>query len=67
MLRIACMIIRCPKKVTNEKVCEVTQVKPWKQTIKICQMKWFGHLIRLPDNTSTKPALKCLRILTGKK
>ena len=38
------------KKTFNEKVCEVTT--------KICLMKWFEYLIRLPDNTST--ASKCL-------
>ena len=26
--------------------------------MKMCQMKWFGHLIRLPDNTPAKTALK---------
>ena len=52
------MTIRWPKKVSNEKVYEVTQLKPWRQTSKICQMKWFGNLMRLPDNTPTKTDLK---------
>ena len=42
-------------KESNEKV---TQVKPWSQPIKMRQMKWFGHLTRLPDNTPAKTALK---------
>ena len=50
--------IRWPKKVGNEKVHEVTPLKPWKPTSKICQMKWFGNLMRLPDNTPTKTAFK---------
>ena len=54
------MYIRLRKKVNNEKAYEVTQVRPWSQTIKIRQMKWFRYLIRLPDNTPTKTALKYL-------
>ena len=46
--------------MSQKKAMKVTQVKPWRETIKICQMKWFKHLIRLRDNTSTKTALKCL-------
>ena len=40
------MTILWSKKVSNEKLYKVTQVKPWRQAIKICQMKWFRHLIR---------------------
>ena len=40
------------KSIINEKVYEVTQVKPWSQTIKIRQMQWFGHL-RLPETIET--------------
>ena len=50
--------IRWPKKVYNEKAYEVTQVKPRSQTMKIRQMKWFGHVTRLPDNTPAKTTLK---------
>ena len=52
------MKIRWPKNVSNYKVYEVTQVKSWRQEIKIWQTKWFGHLIRLPDNPPAKTALK---------
>ena len=54
------MTIRWPKKVSNEKVYEIKQLKPWRQTIKICKMKWFGNSIRLPDNTPTKTTFKYL-------
>ena len=54
------MITIWPKKVSNEKVYEATQVKPWRRTIKICQMRWFRHLIRLPDNNPAKTYLKYL-------
>ena len=46
ILRTACMNIRWPKKLSNDKVYEITGVKPWSYTIKIRQLKWFGHLIR---------------------
>ena len=46
------MYIRLRKKVSNEKAYEVTQVRPWSQTIKIRQMKWFRYLIRLPDKNN---------------
>ena len=50
------VIIKWPKEVSNGKVYEVIQLKP----IQICQMKWFGSLIRLPDNIPTKTAFKYL-------
>ena len=34
--------------VSSEKVYEIMQVKPLRQEIKLCQIKYFGHLIRLP-------------------
>ena len=54
------MNIRLPKKVSNQKVKVLTQLKPWSQTIKIPPIKWFGHLIRLPNNTPSKTPLKYL-------
>ena len=46
------------KKVRNATGYEGTQVKPWRQTIKIHQIKWFLHLIRLSHNTQAKTVLK---------
>ena len=60
------MNIRWPKKISNEKVHEVTQVKPWSQTIQILQMKRLRYLIRLPDNTGlpdNTPAKTTLKYL----
>ena len=66
ILRTACMNIRWPKKISNAKVYEVTQVKPWSQTIQILQMKRLRYLIRLPDNTGlpdNTPAKTTLKYL----
>ena len=38
----------------------MTQVKSWSQLMGIRQMKWVGHLTRLPDNTPAKTTLKSL-------
>ena len=32
--------------------------KPWSKTIEKKRMKWFGHLIRLDENTLTQKALR---------
>ena len=57
IIKTACLNIKWPKKISNDKLYEVTGVKPWSINIKIRQLKWFGHLIRLPENTPAKIAL----------
>ena len=57
ILRTSCLNIRWPKKISNAEVYERTGVKPWSHIIKIRQLKWFGHMIRLPNNTPAKTAL----------
>ena len=39
ILRTACVNIRWPKKLSNNKFYEITGVKPWSYTIKIRQLK----------------------------
>ena len=48
-----------PKIVKNEEVYEKTKIEPWSKTIEKKRIKWFGHLMRLDENT---PAQKALRI-----
>ena len=48
------MNIRLPKKVSNQKVKVLTQLKPWSQTIKIL------HQIIQSNNTPSKTPLKYL-------
>ncbi len=33
-------------------------VKKWSKTVKERTLGWYGHLLRLPDNTPVKWALK---------
>ena len=41
-------------KMTNEKVYEITEATDCKEFIKKQQLKWFGHICRLPNNSFTK-------------
>ena len=58
LLRTAVLNVRWPQKVTNVEVYEKTGAIPWSEVIQARQLSWFGHLIRLPDATPAKIALK---------
>jgi hypothetical protein len=49
--------MKWPKTITNEHVYEQTKTKPWSNTIKTRRLRWFGHVIRLPNETPAKIAL----------
>jgi hypothetical protein len=36
----------------------MTDTTPWSEAIKKRRLNWFGHLLRLPENTPAKLALK---------
>jgi len=36
---------------------EKTKTNPWSETIKHRRLNWFGHMIRLSDDTPVKKAL----------
>ena len=59
ILRSHILNIRWPKIVKNEDVYEKTKIEPWSKTIEKKRIKWFGHLMRLDENT---PAQKALRV-----
>ena len=59
ILRSHVLNIRWPKIVKNEDVYEKTKIEPWSKTIEKKRIKWFGHLMRLDENT---PAQKALRV-----
>ena len=58
ILRTSCLNIRWPKKLSNDEVYKRANTTPWSHQIKIRELKWFGHLMRLPENTSAKIALR---------
>ena len=58
LLRTAVLNVRWPQKVTKVEVYEKTGAIPWSEVIQARQLSWFGHLIRLPDATPAKIALK---------
>ena len=59
ILRSHVLNIRWPKIVKNEDAYGKTKIEPWSKTIEKKRIKWFGHLMRLDENT---PAQKVLRV-----
>ena len=56
MLRQA-INIRWPKKITSQKLYEMTKVEPWSRTIRRRRLNWLGHLMRLLPETSARISL----------
>ena len=50
--------IKWPDTINNEQLYKTTNTKPWSEKIKHRRLKWFVHLMRLPDETPAKIALK---------
>ena len=57
LIRTACLNIRWPTIITNNDLYTTTKVKPWSEIIIKRQLSWFGHLVRLPDDTPAKRSL----------
>ena len=57
MLRNA-INIKCPNKISNEALYKKTKQKRWSDTLKVRRLRWFGHAMRLPEETPAKMALK---------
>ena len=47
-----------PKKISNEKLYELTNETPWRDIVEKRRMSWLGHLIRLDPDTPARTALK---------
>ena len=47
-----------PKKMSNEKVHNITKAILWSKIVENRRMRWFRHLVRLPDGAPVKLALK---------
>ena len=50
--------IKWPKKISSEKLYETTKITNWSKTIKKRRLQWYGHLLRLPEETTAKAALR---------
>ena len=46
-----------PKVISNDELYQLTNCLPWSDVIRKRRLKWFGHLMRLPDGTPAKKAL----------
>ncbi len=49
--------IRWPKKISSQKLYEVTKVEAWSKTIKTKLLKLLGHLVTLPKETPARISL----------
>ena len=53
--------IKWPKRISNEKLYETTKITQWSKTIKKRRLQWYGHLLRLLEETPAKAALRDTR------
>ena len=50
--------IKWPNKISNKQLYERMKIDEWSKTIRERRLSWYGHLLRLPDNTPAKTALR---------
>ena len=50
--------VRRADRVRNTVIYDTTKTTPWSATIKKRRLSWFGHLLRLPEDTPARLALK---------
>ena len=50
--------IKWPKKISNDALYSMTKQVSWSKVIAYRRLTWFGHMIRLPDGTPVKRALR---------
>ncbi len=49
--------IKWPKKLSNERLKEIIKYEEWSNTVTKSQIRWYGHALRLPEDTPCKIAL----------
>ena len=49
--------IKWPTIISNENLVKITEQEPWSKIIQRQRIRWFGHVLRLPENTPCKEAL----------
>ena len=50
--------IKWPTKISNENLMKTTKQEIWSKIIQKQRIRWFGHALRLPENTPCKQATK---------
>ena len=50
--------VKWPIIIKNDDVYEKTKQKPWTQVISKQRLKWFGHVLRLPENAPVRVAFE---------
>ena len=45
------------RRISNNEIYKLCNIEPWSNEIKRRRLKWFGHLVRLPENAPAKQAL----------
>ena len=50
--------IKWPNKISSEDLYKKTEQKKWSETLKLRRLRWFGHALRLPEETPAKMALE---------
>ena len=49
--------IRYPKVIKNEKLKEIIKYEEWSKVIARNRLRWYGHALRLPEDSPCKQAL----------
>ena len=49
--------IHSPKTISNNKIYENSERRPWRETIKRRDLRWLGHLLRLNHQTPARTVL----------
>lgn len=55
-----------PEKISNQDLYNLTNKKEWGEIIQECQLRWIGHVIRLPEDSPLTTALH-QALIPGKK
>ena len=50
--------VKWPETISNEKLYEKTKAEKWSRIIQRRRLQWYGHLLRLPEETPAKSALR---------
>ena len=50
--------IKWPRKISNDALNNLTKQTPWSRVIANRRLTWFGHMMRLPESTPVKIALR---------